>query len=152
FTNGFRKPVELADIEIDPAQLVLGRAFGNQDHLGLDDAGIADEAPARFHDGLRYGVAEVPAQRPEYGAAIRFELGGLAHIAGGKPAAEIDHGKVDPALGAAAENRGGRSKRPVPCFNIVLLGTHVEGNAVGHEPASLRKLEDIGRVVRLTAE
>ena len=47
------KPVELADIEIDPAHFVFGRALGDQHHLGLDHAGVADEAAARLHDGVR---------------------------------------------------------------------------------------------------
>ena len=56
--DGLGQAMELADVEIDPAHLVLGRALGDQHHLGLDHAGIADEAAARLDDGLRNGVAK----------------------------------------------------------------------------------------------
>ena len=52
---------ELADVEVDPAQLVLVALLGDQHDLRLDDAGVADHAAARLDDGLRNAVAEVLA-------------------------------------------------------------------------------------------
>src|SRR5262249_60492899 len=65
FLDGLGKPVELADIEIDPAPRILRRALGDQNHLGLDDACVADEAATGLDDRLRNAVAEMPAQRAE---------------------------------------------------------------------------------------
>src|SRR5262245_66501751 len=116
--HGLTDPMELANIEIDPAHLVFGAALGDQHHLGLDHAGIANEAAAGLHDRLRDGVAEVTAQRAEDRLAVRLELRGLAHIAGREAAAEIDHGEIDPALAAAAEDRGRGGERPVPGLDV----------------------------------
>src|SRR5262245_66511113 len=119
--HGLTDPMELANIEIDPAHLVFGAALGDQHHLGLDHAGIANEAAAWLHNRLRDGVAEVAAQRAEDRLAVRLELRGLAHIARWKAASEIDHGEVDPALGTAAEDRGSGGEPPVPGLSVVLL-------------------------------
>ena len=127
--------MEFADIEIDPAHFVFGAAFGDQDHLGLDDAGIADEPAARLDDRIRQVVAEMLAQRLEDRLAVGFELRRLAHVARRETAAEIDDGKADAALGASAEDRRRRSERAVPGFHIVLLRADVEGNAMGDEAA-----------------
>src|SRR5208337_5446471 len=97
--------MELADVEIDPAHFVLGRALRDQYHFGLDDSSIADEATAGLHNGLGNRVAEMLAQRAEYRPAIGLELGRLAHVARGKAAAKIDHGEIDAALGATAKDR-----------------------------------------------
>ena len=40
--HGLGEAVELADVEIDPA-LVIVRLLRNQHHLALDDAGVADD-------------------------------------------------------------------------------------------------------------
>ncbi len=98
---------ELADVEVDPAHLVLGRALGDQHHLGLDDPGVADQRPAGLDDGLRYGVAEMFAQRAEDGPPVGFELGRLAHVLGREAAAEVDHREIDAALGAGAKDGRG---------------------------------------------
>src|SRR5439155_16509213 len=92
--DGLGEAVKLADVEIDPAHLVLGAAPGDQYDLGLDHAGVADEPAARLHNGLRDGIAKMPPQRAEDGFAVGFELRSLAHIAGREAAAEIDHGEV----------------------------------------------------------
>ena len=144
--------MELADIEIDPAHLVLGGTLGDQHHLGLDHAGIADQAAPRLHDGLGDLVAEMPAQRAEDRLAVALELRRLAQIFRRKAAAEIDHVQRDAALGATAEDRGGRSERAVPGLDIVLLRADMERDAVREEPALVRKLQDVGRIVRLAAE
>src|SRR5262249_13345404 len=115
-------------------------------------AGIADEAAAGLYDGLRNGIAEVPAQRAEDRLAVGFELRGLAYIAGREAAAEIDHGEVDAALGAAAEDRGRGRERSVPGLDVVLLRADVERNAVGDEPVPVGELQDVGGELGLAAE
>src|SRR4051812_40651087 len=42
---------ELADVEVNPAHVVLVALLGNQNDFGLDDAGVADHAPTRLDDG-----------------------------------------------------------------------------------------------------
>src|SRR5664279_4810986 len=54
------------------------------------------------------------AQRAEDRLAVGFQLRRLAHIFGREAAAQIDGGEHDPALGAGAEHRRGRSQRAVP--------------------------------------
>src|SRR6202035_5945326 len=79
FADGLGETVEFADVEIDPAHLVLGAALGDQHHFGLDDAGIADQAAARLDDGVRQIVAKVLAQRLEDRLAVALELWRLAN-------------------------------------------------------------------------
>src|SRR5581483_11131843 len=50
--HGLGEAAELADIEIDPAALVLEVLLRDQHHLGLDDAGIADQAAPGLDDDL----------------------------------------------------------------------------------------------------
>jgi hypothetical protein len=110
------------------------------------------QAAAGLDDGLRNGVAEVAAQRPEDGLAVGFQLRRLAHVFGREAAAEIDHGKRDAALGAGAEDRRRRGERTVPGLHIVLLRADVEGDAVRDQPAPMRKFQNIGGEFRLAAE
>jgi hypothetical protein len=63
--HGFGETAELADVEIDPAHIVLVGLLRHQDDFRLDDAGIADHAAARLDDGFRDAVAEMLAQRVE---------------------------------------------------------------------------------------
>src|SRR4249920_3215717 len=63
--HGFGETAEFADVEIDPADIVLFALLGDEDNLGFDGARIADQATARLDDGLRNPVAEVLAQRLE---------------------------------------------------------------------------------------
>ena len=58
----------------------------------------------------------------------------------------------DAALGAGAEDRRGRGERAVPGLDVVLLRADMERDAVRHQPALVRELQDVGRVVRLAAE
>src|SRR6185437_7786331 len=92
------------------------------------------------------------AQRAEDRLAVGFEFRRLAQIFGREAAAKIDHGEIDPALGAGLEDRGSRGKRTVPRFHVVLLRADVERDAVRDEAELVRMLDDVGRVVRLTAE
>src|SRR5262245_12374173 len=94
----------------------------------------------------------MPAQRAEDRLAVGLELRSLAHVAGREAATEIDHGEVDAALGAAAEDRCRRGQRPVPGLDIVLLRADMERDAMGDEPALVGEFQDVGRKLRLAAE
>src|SRR5262249_12436103 len=96
--DGLGETVELADVEIDPTDLVFRVALCDQHHFGLDDAGIADQAAAGLDECIRQVIAKVLAQRLEDRLAVGFELRRLAHIARRKPAAEIDDGERNAAL------------------------------------------------------
>src|ERR1700733_14466469 len=61
----FGETVEPADVEVDPALLVLVRLLRDQHHFGLDDSRVAHHAAAWLDDRLRNLVAEVSAWRPE---------------------------------------------------------------------------------------
>src|SRR5262249_49934350 len=142
----------LADVEIDPAHFVLGRALRYEHYLRLNDTGIPDQATAGLDDGFGNGIPEMLAQRAEDRLAIALELGRLAHVAGRESAAQIDHGKADATLGAAPEDRSGGSERPVPRLDVVLLRSDVKGDAVGNQAKPLRQFQDIGGIFRLAAE
>ncbi len=58
----------------------------------------------------------------------------------------------DAALRAGAEHRRGRGERAVPGFDVVLLRADMERDAIRHQPALVRELQNIGRIGRLTAE
>src|SRR5205823_7862828 len=108
FFDRLGEAVKLADVEIDPAHWVFGRALGDQHHFGLDDAGVADETAPRLDDGFRNAVAEVAAQGTEDRLAIGIELRRLARVTRREAAAEIYHRECNAPLGAGAEDRGGR--------------------------------------------
>src|ERR1700733_5700641 len=57
----FGETVEPADVEIDPALLVLVRLLRDQHNFGLDDSRVAHHAAAGLDDRLRNLVAEVSA-------------------------------------------------------------------------------------------
>src|ERR1700691_2058900 len=92
------------------------------------------------------------AQRLEDRLAVALEFWRLADVFGRESAAEIDHGERDAALGAGAEDRRGGRQRAVPGLDIVLLRADMERDAVRHQPALVRQLQNIGGIVRLTAE
>jgi hypothetical protein len=92
------------------------------------------------------------AQRTKDRSAVGFELRRLADILGRKAAAEIDHRERHAAFGAAAEDRGRRSKSAIPGRDVMLLRADMERDAERHEPALLRPFENVGRKVRVAAE
>src|SRR5262249_29512090 len=150
--DGLGETVEFADVEIDPAYLVLRAALGDQHDLGLDHAGIADQAAAGLDDGFRNRVAEVAAQGAEDRLAVALELRRLAQILRREAAAEVDHVERDAALRTGAEDRRRRGERTIPRLDIVLLRADMERDAVRDEAVPVRELEDVGRVIRLAAE
>src|SRR5262249_9812962 len=150
--DGLGEAVELADVEIDPADLVFRTALGDQHHFGLDDAGIADQATARLDECVRQIVAEVLAQGLEDRLTVGFELWRFAHIARRKAAAEIDDGERNAAFGAGAEDRRGRRERAVPSLDIVLLRADMERDAVRHQALLVGELQNVGGINRLAAE
>src|ERR1700683_125453 len=92
------------------------------------------------------------AQRAEDRLAVGLKLGRLADVARREAAAEIDNRQGDAALGAGPEDSCRRGERPVPGFDIVLLRTDMERDAVRHQAELVCMLEDIGGIDRLAAE
>src|ERR1700730_17185350 len=133
--HGLGEAAELADVEIDPAHVITLALLRNEHDLGLDHAGIADEPASRLDDGLRDTIAEMLAQRAKDRAAIGLHRRYLLEVPGGKAAAEIDHGKIYPALRAGTKNRRCRFEGIVPGLDATLLRTHMERDAAGIEPA-----------------
>jgi len=146
------EPAELADVQVDPAQLVLLGLLRHEHDFRLDHAGIADHAAARLDDGLRDRVAEMLAQRPEDRTAVVLHRRHVADVLGGKPAAEIDHRQHDAALRAGAEHRRRRLQRQVPGLRAPLLRADMEGHAMRLQAEPVRMLEHVGRHRRIAAE
>src|SRR5262249_60840403 len=118
------------------------RGLARDEHdFRLDYTGVADEAAARLDDRLWNGVAEMLAQRAEDRAPVGLELRRLAQVARREAAAEVDGGERDAALGAGTEHGGARRQRRVPGVHVVLLRSHVEGDAVRQESAAMREFE-----------
>ena len=92
------------------------------------------------------------AQRLEDRLAVAFELGRLADVFGREAAAEIDDRQIDAALGAGAKHRRRGGECAVPGFDIVLLRTDMEGNAVRHQAVLVGMFQDVGGIGRLAAE
>ena len=58
------EPVEHADVQIDPASLVIGGAAGDQHDLGLDQSGFTDQVASGFDQDLSgERMAQVRIQR-----------------------------------------------------------------------------------------
>ena len=92
------------------------------------------------------------AQGAKDRAAVGLDRGHLLQILGREAAAEIDHGQIDPALGAGAENHRRRFQRVVPGLGAALLRADMERHAIGLEPAALGVLEHVDRHLRIAAE
>src|SRR6266436_2534704 len=150
--HGLRQPAELADVKVDPTDLVGLALFRDQHYFRLDDPGVTDHAPARLNDGFRDGIAEMLAQRPEYGISVSLHGRHLLEVLGRKAAAEIDHGERNAALRTGAENRGSRLERLVPGLRATLLGADMEGHAVGFEAEPVGMFEHIDRHREVAAE
>src|ERR1700730_13933325 len=92
------------------------------------------------------------AQRAKDRAAIGLHRRHLLEVSGRKAAAEIDHGKIDPALRAGTKNRRCRFEGIVPGLDATLLRTHMERDAAGIEPALTSVVEHLGRHLRVATE
>src|SRR5439155_22866850 len=89
---------ELADVEIDPALLLVIALLRNQHDLALDDPGIADDRAARLDDDLRQFLAEMAGERRHDGGGIARHAGNALIVARRKAAADIDHAQLDAVL------------------------------------------------------
>src|SRR5208337_2551070 len=87
--GGLGEAVELADVEIDPAQRIVLRLLRDQHDLRLDDAGVADHAAPRLYDRLGDAIAEMLRERTEDRIAIDFHGRHALEIFGREAAAEI---------------------------------------------------------------
>src|SRR5262249_21429954 len=121
---------KLADIEIDPAHVIALALPGNEHHLGLDRAGIADHAAAGLDDRFRNPIAEVPAQRPENGGAVALHARHIPEVLRRKAATEIDHRKGDAAIAAVAEYGGSRAPDPTPAGYALAAGPWLRSSAI----------------------
>src|SRR3954447_16179978 len=80
FAHRLGQPVELADIEINPALAAAVALVGDQNDLALDRAGVADQRAARLDDDFRQMVAEMPGQRVGDGLRVALDPGDLTAI------------------------------------------------------------------------
>src|SRR5579871_5389784 len=150
--HGLREAAELADVEIDPSDLVGLALLRNEYDFSFDDPRIADHAAARFDDGFRNGIAEMLAQRPEYGISVGLHGRHFLEVLGRKAAAEIDHGELDAAFRTGAEDRGGRLERLVPSLRTTLLRPDVERHAVRLKAKPVGVFENVDRHRGIAAE
>src|SRR6476620_10993027 len=91
FVHRLGEAAELADVEVDPAHVIVLALLGDEHDLGLDHAGIADHAAARLDDGLWDAVAEMPPQRAEDRRAVGLHRRHVLEVLGRKSAAQINH-------------------------------------------------------------
>ena len=142
--HGLGEAAELADVEVDPSDLVGIRGLlRHQHHLGLDQAGIADHAAARLDDRLGDLVAEMLGQAPEDRLAVALHARHRLEVLGREAAAEIDHRQADAALRAFAEDRRRGAERPVPGLGVALLRADMERDAVGLQPLAVGVLQHV---------
>jgi hypothetical protein len=90
--------------------------------------------------------------RSARGAPIGVHRRHVAQVFGREPAAEIDHGQVDAAIGAGAKDRRCRLQRLIPRRGTPLLRADVKRHAAGFEPQPLRVVEHVDRHLRIAAE
>src|SRR6185437_15156636 len=150
------QPGELADVEIDPALLVVIALLGDKHDLALDDSGIADQRAAGLDDDLGQGVAEMPGDRPHHRRAIARDAGHAAVVARGKAAADIDHAQGDVGLGEQREHARGAADGAVPLRQVGLLRADMEGDAIGLQTKVARLAQEIdghlGRAAELARQ
>src|SRR5580658_6232587 len=149
---GFGKAAEFADVEIDPAHVVVLALLRDEHDLGLDRTGIADQPAARLDNSLWDAVAEMAPQRAEDRRAVGFHRRHVLEVLGRKTAAQVDHRQRHAALAAFAEYSRRGCERPVPGMRVTLLGADVERDAVSFETKLMGMLEHVGRHGRLAAE
>src|SRR6516165_6388590 len=116
FVQRLSEAAEPPDVQIDPARLVLSALLRNENHFGLDHASVADQTATGLDDSFRDAISEMLAQCAKDGTAVGLNRSNFAHVLGREAAAEIDHGKIDAAIRARAEDRGRRLQRLVPCL------------------------------------
>jgi hypothetical protein len=148
----FGEAIELADIEVDPATAVALRLARDEHNLGLNDPRVADHAAPWLDDRLGDAVAKMAPKRAKDGLPISFDRWHVLEIARREAAAEIDHRKLDAALGEIAEDRRRGLQRAVPDARIALLRADMEGETMGHEPQLMGALEHARRHLRRAAE
>src|SRR6188472_3420128 len=76
----------------------------------------------------------------------------VLEVLGRESATHVDHGQVDPALGAVAEHGGGHRQRAVPRLHLALLRADMERDAVGLQAEALGEVEHVDRHFRIAAE
>ena len=76
----------------------------------------------------------------------------VLEVLGRESAAHVDHGQVDPALGAVTEHGRGHRQRPIPRLHLALLRTDMERDAARLQPEALGEVEYLDRHLRVAAE
>ena len=120
------QPGEQPHVDVHPAP---AGALGDEDHLGLEGAGVGDEHTTRLGHERRHVRTEVaPDRRHDRGAErrhVRRRIGGVRREA----SAEVDDGEVGAAGSDDGAQPGGRRQRLVPRRDVVLLASDVEADA-----------------------
>ena len=144
---------ELANIGKHPAVQRRPRLAGNQHHLADQHTRIGDQRPARLDDDFRQFVSEILVQEPRNLLRVHPQLIGPGDVVRRKAATHVDHLQFDAILFLQAlENDLDLVQGRIPGTDLALLGTHVEGHAVGHQSQVPGQDQQIHRHVRLTAE
>ena len=136
--------VELADVEIDPAHLVLGDAWRSARLRSRCTPALPTRPRpgSMMVSGMR--VAEMLAQRAEDRLAVGLQLSDvLRRYFAGKPPPRLTIDSVMPRSAQLAEDGRRRGERPVPGLDVALLRADVERDAVGHQAALVRVLQDV---------
>ena len=76
----------------------------------------------------------------------------VLQVLGREAAAHVDHGQVDPALGAVTEHGRGHRQRPVPRLHLALLRADMERDADRLQAQTLGEVEHVDRHLRVAAE
>jgi len=124
----------------------------NQDHFGLDHAGVAHHAAAGLDDGFGNGIAEMLGKAIVNGIGIGSRARNRLEVFGRKAAAEVDHGQRDAVARQAVENALGFGQRRVPGPKAGLLRAHMERNAVSLEAKRMGVQQHLGCHVGVAAE